>query len=96
MAQGRFIPVRKLAASDKGAAVADKPMRRGDPERHDRQPLQAEGEIGAALRWRQGVNLIDDDPIQPDKNVQQRRLTEHYRQAFRRRQQYLRRIAEQR
>ena len=53
-------PPRKRATSSSGRWVADSPMRCGGRSRERVEPLEARGQVGAALGGGQGVDLVDD------------------------------------
>ena len=60
----RSKPPRKRAISSSGRCVADSPMRWGAGVRHELlEPLEGEGQVGAALGGGEGVDLVDDDGL---------------------------------
>ncbi len=66
---GRPLPVRKWATVSIGFCVAERPMRAGGLLRQGFQPLQRDGEVGAALVVGDGVNFVDDHRLHIVQNA---------------------------
>ena len=68
-APGADQPPRKRATSSSGRCVADSPMRCGGRAGDLLEPLERQGEVGAALGGGEGVDLVDDHGLDADERL---------------------------
>ena len=71
----RSRPPRKPATAASGRCVADRPMRCGGSLADLLEPLERERHVGAALGGGQGVDLVDDDPLDAAQRLARREVS---------------------